>query len=63
MGKRLPYALKPTSGETSEFRKDDSFVFSKDIKDWQTSKKVLIRNKANNKRLGKWSVKSVRKGK
>lgn len=51
--KNFPYALKPSDEPTSEFRKDDSFVFSKNIKDWQTSKKVVSRNKANAKRLAK----------
>ena len=54
MSQRLPYSLKPISdANTPEFRRDDSFVFSNDIRDWQTSKKVVIRNRANKKRLEK----------
>jgi hypothetical protein len=51
---RKPYVLKTVSNAvSSEFRRDDSFVFSKDIKDWQTSKKAVSKNKANKKRLKK----------
>lgn len=48
---RLPYIVKNTeSHPSSEFRRDDSFVFSKNIKDWQRSRPGELKRKLNKKR-------------